>query len=95
VEPADALVRLQPWLDGWNVGQASALPFFPKTSAILAGVIKGNATNTWLSSQYGGGLAESEEEAVQLLYSNVGDMLNCDDVMVWAQKLLGVPELSL
>ena len=95
VEPADALVRLQPWLDGWNVGQASALPFFPKTSAILAGAIKGNATNTWLSSQYGGGLAESEEEAVQLLYSNVGDMLNRDDVMVWAQKLLGVPELSL
>ena len=93
IEPADALVKLQPWFEGWNIGQAEALPFFANTSATLAGVVSGRAANTWLPSLYGGGSGESEEEAVQLLYTNVYDILNREDVLAWAVQLLGHEEL--
>lgn len=90
MEMADALEKLQPWFEGWNHGHVSALPFFPKTSAILAGAIGGKAEYSWLpSSSMYGGLAESQGEAIQLLYSNIEQMLHRADVLTWANRLLG------
>ena len=87
IQQDDALSKLKPWLEGWNTGQHSALPYFANTSAVLAGAVKGNALNTWLSSY--GGPGESDEEAVQLLYNNIGSVPDRSDVLDWAVRLLG------
>ena len=84
----DALSKLQPWFEGWNTGQHSALPFFANTCAILAGAVKGNARSTWLPSSFAGP-GESEEEAIQLLYSNINEIPDRSDVFDWANSLLG------
>jgi exodeoxyribonuclease V gamma subunit len=86
--PADALLKLQPWIDGWNQGQATVVPFFGKTSAVLAGAVKGKVDSVWLPSMYGGP-GECERESVQLLFDNVAELLSNPDVFDWAQRLLG------
>jgi len=88
IEQQDALAKLEPWFEGFNTGQHSALPFFANTSAILAGAVKGNARSTWVTSSFGGP-GESEGESIQLLYSNVSAILERSDVLAWADRLLG------
>ncbi len=94
ITPDDALTRLQPWVTGWQQGQASALPFFANTSAAIAGVVKGKPEASWLTSSYGGGPGESDHEAVQLLYPDTGAVLTRQDVFDWAIKLLSDGELT-
>ena len=85
----DALAKLKPWIEGWNTGQRNALPFFAKTSAVLAGAVGGNARSTWLPATYNGPPGESEEEAVRLLYNNIAEIPDRRDVLDWAERLLG------
>ena len=90
VDQQEALLKLQPWFDGFNQGQQRALPFFPKTSAAMAGAVSGKAESVWLpSGSTRTGPAESEEETVQLLYTNVNEILEREDVLDWAHRLLG------
>jgi len=86
VSAEDALAKLKPWFEGWNIGQSQALPFFPKTSAVIAGAIKGDAVKAWQGSQFPG---ESDEEAVQLLYGSAASVPGRDDVISWSNTLLG------
>ena len=65
------------------------LPFFAKTSAVLAGAVGGNARSTWLPATYNGPPGESEEEAVRLLYNNIAEIPDRRDVLDWAERLLG------
>jgi len=90
IERQDALKKLEPWFEGWNTGHHTALPFFAKTSAVLAGAVKGTVNSVWPPPYSDiAGPGESEEEAIQLLYSKVDDLPNRPDVLDWAEKLLG------
>ncbi len=88
VEQEQALEKLQPWFEGWSIGQHKALPFFVKSSAIIAGAVKGNSQTVWSGSSFGGP-GESEDEAVQVLYGNTSDLLSREEVHAWAGTLLG------
>jgi len=86
--PADARLKLQPWIEGWNQGQSTAIPFFSKTSAVLAGAVKGNVKGVWQPSDFGAP-GEREHEAVQLLYSDIINVTDHPVVIDWATRLLG------
>ncbi len=88
LEQVDAIEKLKPWIQGWNHGHIGALPFFPKTSAAIAGAVSASPQSVWLPSRFGG-QSESQAEAVQLLYGNAEQILHRDDVQTWARRLLG------
>ena len=88
VTPEDALTKLGPWLVGWQQGQSTALPFFANTSAAIAGAIKVRPASSWFGA-FNGGPGECENEAVQLLYPDVRKVPGRQDVIEWAQELLG------
>ena len=90
LDPQSAADKLQSWLQGWNQGQVSALPFFSKTSAAVAGAIKGSPHKAWLPpSTAHAGPGECEQESIQLLYSNIAQVPDREDVHQWANLLLG------
>ena len=88
VSREDALIKLQPWLAGWQQGQTSALPFFGNTSAAIAGAVKGNLETLWSGSSFGRP-GECEHEAIQLLYPDIHRVPGREDVHNWALALMG------
>lgn len=86
VSPERAVGKLQPWCEGWQQGQANALPFFANTSAAIAGVV-GKPESTWLTTPFGAP-GESDHEAVQLLYPDINQVFRRQDVHDWAFRLL-------
>lgn len=78
---------LQPWIALWLEGQRTAIPFFADTSPTLVKLIGKDSRKPWLGASHVGVPAESDHEAIELLYAKPAEVIQWPEALALANTL--------